>query len=86
MLAYLANYTHSIAISNHRILAFDGENVTFPWRDYADGNAQKTMKLPAAEFLRRFLLHVVPPRFTRVRYYGFLANRDRAANIEGHAS
>jgi hypothetical protein len=82
VLAYLAAYTHRVAISNHRILAFDGERVTFRYRDYKDGNAQKPMELPATEFLRRFLMHVVPPRFTRIRYYGFLSNRDRAANIE----
>ena len=81
VLAYLANYTHRIAISNRRILSFDGKTVTFSWRDYADDNAQKTMSLDAVQFLRRFLMHVVPHRFTRVRYYGFLANRDRAANI-----
>lgn len=81
VLAYLANYTHRIAISNRRILSFDGETVTFSWRDYADGNAPKTMALDAVAFLRRFLQHVLPTRFTRVRYYGFLANRDRAANI-----
>lgn len=81
MLAYLANYTHRIAISNRRIRTFDGETVTFSWRDYADHNADKTMDLDAVEFLRRFLQHVLPPRFTRVRYYGFLANRDRAANV-----
>jgi hypothetical protein len=81
VLEYLANYTHRIAISNHRILAFDGQNVTFSWRDYADHNARKTMTLDALVFLRRFLQHVLPPRFTRVRYYGFLANRDRAINV-----
>jgi hypothetical protein len=81
VLAYLSNYTHRIAISNRRILSFDGKTVTFSWRDYADDNAQRTMELDAVEFLRRFLQHVLPPRFTRVRYYGFLANRDRAANI-----
>jgi hypothetical protein len=81
VLAYLANYTHRIAISNRRILSFDGQTVTFAWRDYADDNAQKTTNLDAVEFLRRFLLHVVPSRFTRVRYYGILANRDRTANI-----
>lgn len=82
VLAYLAAYTHRVAISNHRITAFDGENVTFQYRDYKDANKQKPMELPATEFLWRFLLHVVPPRFTRIRYYGFLSNRDRAANIE----
>lgn len=81
VLGYLANYTHRIAISNRRILSFNGETVTFSWRDYADHNAQKTMTLDGVELLRRFLQHVLPPRFTRVRYYGFLANRDRAANI-----
>jgi hypothetical protein len=69
-------------ISNQRITAFDGERVTFQYRDYHDGNARKSMDLPAVEFLRRFLMHVVPARFTRIRYYGFLANRDRSANIE----
>ena len=81
VLAYLAAYTHRVAISNRRILAFDNQSVTFAYRDYKDGNAQKSMELPATEFLRRFLLHVVPRRFTRIRYYGFLSNRDRAANI-----
>jgi hypothetical protein len=81
VLAYLANYTHRIAISNRRILSFDGTNVTFSWRDYAANNAQRIMELDAVEFLRRFLQHVLPPRFTRVRYYGFLANRDRAVNL-----
>ncbi|HYF47873.1 MAG TPA: transposase [Planctomycetota bacterium] len=82
MLAYLAAYTHRIAISNQRILAFDGETVTFSWRDYADGNEQKTMSLPAVEFLRRFAMHIVPPHFTRVRYYGFLANCVRGEKLE----
>jgi hypothetical protein len=82
VLAYLAAYTHRIAISNRRILAFDGENVTFSWRDYEHGNQQKVMTLPAVEFLRRFAMHIVPPRFTRIRYYGFLANRVRAANLD----
>lgn len=82
VLAYLAAYTHRVAISNHRITAFDGERVTFQYRDYHHGNAQKPMELQATELLRRFLMHVVPKRFTRIRYYGFLANRDRTANIE----
>lgn len=82
VLAYLANYTHRMAISNGRLHAFDGENVTFSYRDRDAGNAQRMTSLPAVEFLRRYLLHVVPPKFTRIRYYGFLANRDRKANIE----
>jgi hypothetical protein len=81
VLTYLANYTHRIAISNSRILSFDGESVTFRYRDYAAGNAQKTMTLSADEFLRRFLLHVVPRRFVRIRYYGLMANRSRANNL-----
>jgi hypothetical protein len=81
VLAYLAAYTHRVGISNRRILAFDGDRVTFAYRDSKDGNAQKSMDLPASDFLGRFLLHVVPPRFTRIRYYGFLSNRDRTANI-----
>ena len=81
VLAYLAAYTHRVAISNRRILSFENDTITFSYRDYHDGNTQQTMQLPAAEFLRRFLLHVVPPRFTRIRYYGFFANRDRTLNI-----
>ncbi len=81
VLAYLAAYTHRIAISNRRILAFDGENVIFFWRDYDDGNRLKERTLPAVEFVRRFVMHVVPARFTRIRYYGFFANRVRAGNV-----
>ena len=81
VLAYLAAYTHRVGISNHRILSLENDTVTFAYRDYKDGNARKTMALPATEFLDRFLQHVVPTRFTRVRYYGYLSNRDRAANI-----
>jgi hypothetical protein len=81
VLAYLAAYTHRVGISNHRILSFQNDTVTFAYRDYKDPSTQKTMALPAADFLGRFLQHVVPPRFTRVRYYGFLSNRGRRANI-----
>ncbi|MGH9463033.1 MAG: IS91 family transposase [Vicinamibacteria bacterium] len=82
VLAYLANYTHRIAISNSRILGFDGERVSFRYRHYADDSVFKTMTLEAGEFLRRFLMHVVPSRFVRIRYYGFMANRLRANSIE----
>lgn len=82
VLAYLANYTHRIAISNSRILGFDSQHVTFRYRDYAHGNTSKTMTLDTGEFLRRFLMHVVPSRFVRIRYYGFMANRLRAKSIE----
>ena len=82
VLGYLANYTHRIAISNSRIVSFDGERVSFRYRDYAHGNAEKLLTLDIDEFLRRFLLHVLPPRLVRIRYYGFLANRTRANSIE----
>lgn len=82
VLGYLANYTHRIAISNSRIVSFDGERVCFRYRDYAHGNAQKLLTLEVDEFLRRFLLHVLPPRLVRIRYYGFLANRKRAQSID----
>lgn len=82
VLAYLANYTHRIAISNSRIVSFDGQRVCFRYRDYAHGNAQKLLTLNVDEFLRRFLLHVLPPRLVRIRYYGFLANRVRARSID----
>ena len=82
VLAYLANYTHRIAISNSRIVSFDGDRVSFRYRDYAHGNAEKLLTLDVDEFLRRFLLHVLPPRFVRIRYYGFLANRTRARSID----
>jgi hypothetical protein len=81
VLRYLARYTHRVAISNHRLLAFDGERVTFRWRDYAHGNKQRKMTLSAAEFLRRFVQHILPRGFVRVRQYGFLANRCRTDNL-----
>jgi Putative transposase/Transposase zinc-binding domain len=82
VLEYVSRYTHRIAISNHRILSFAANKVTFTWRDYADGNRKKVMTLEAVEFLRRFLLHVLPDRFVRIRYFGFLANGQRAKNIK----
>src|SRR5215213_1575156 len=82
VLEYLSQYTHRVAISNHRIVSFDDQGVTFRWRDYADGNRSKLCTLTALEFLRRFLLHVLPDRFVRIRYFGFLANRKRGDNIK----
>lgn len=82
VLAYLSQYTHRVAISNHRIVSFANDEVTFRWRDYADGNRTKLCTLDALEFLRRFLLHVLPDRFVRIRYFGFLANRNRGDNIK----
>jgi len=78
VLAYLAGYTHRVAISNHRLLAFHDDQVTFLWKDYAHQNRKKRMTLSSQEFLRRFLLHVLPRAFVRIRFSGFLANRRRA--------
>ena len=77
VLRYLGRYTHRMAISNHRITAFDGEQVSFRWRDYRHGGIQRLMPLGAVEFLRRFLLHVLPRGFVRIRHYGLLSNRFR---------
>jgi hypothetical protein len=77
VLRYLGRYTHRMAISNHRITAFDGQHVSFRWRDYAHGGKQRVMPLDAVEFLRRFFLHVLPKGFVRIRRYGLLANRFR---------
>lgn len=81
VLEYVSRYTHRIAISNGRIRSFDHDKVAFGWRDYADGNRQKVMTLDAVEFLRRFLMHVLPDRFVRIRYFGFLANHKRRKSI-----
>jgi hypothetical protein len=81
VLQYLGRYTHRIAISNNRILAVRDGNVSFLWRDYAEDNRQKTMTLKPDEFIRRFLLHVLPARYVRIRHFGLLANRNRKDNI-----
>jgi len=78
VLHYLARYTHRVAISNHRLVAFQNGQVTFRWKDYAHGNKKRKMTLTADEFLRRFLWHVLPKGFVRIRFFGFLANRRRA--------
>jgi hypothetical protein len=78
VLQYLGRYTHRVAISNHRLVAFSNGQVTFRWRDSADNNAQKLLTLSLDEFLRRFLLHLLPKGFVRIRNFGFLANRKRA--------
>ena len=77
VLQYLARYTHRVAISNHRILDVADGKVSFRWKDYAHGGKQRKMTVTAEEFLRRFLLHVLPRRFVRIRFSGFLANRRR---------
>jgi len=81
VLKYLARYTHRIAISNRRLVGIDERNVSFNWKDYAHHNRPRTMTLDGAEFLRRFLLHAVPPGFMRIRHFGLLANRARAKNL-----
>jgi hypothetical protein len=77
-LRYLGNYSHRVAISNHRLVALTDGGVTFRWRDSAHGNKKRCMTLPLDEFLRRFLLHLLPRGFVRIRNFGFLANRQRA--------
>jgi Putative transposase len=91
VLAYVARYTHRVAISNNRLLDIDYGKVRFHWKDYRNGNRQKTMTLAPTgqarglkahdEFIRRFLLHVLPEGFQRIRYYGFLANRYRQQKL-----
>lgn len=78
VLDYLGRYTHRVAISNNRLKALQDGQVTFTYKDYKEKNQIKMMTLPAAEFLRRFLMHVLPDGFQRIRYFGFLANRSRA--------
>src|SRR5262252_3385692 len=77
VLHYLGRYTHHVAISNHRLVSFADGQVTFRWRDSADGNKQKLLPLSVNEFLTRFLLHILPQGFVRIRNFGFLANRRR---------
>jgi putative transposase/transposase-like zinc-binding protein len=81
VLQYLARYTHRVAISNHRIVNFAEEKVSFRWKDYAHSSQQRVMTLDADEFLRRFLQHLLPRRFVRIRSFGFLSNRQRTASL-----
>jgi hypothetical protein len=81
VLRYLGRYTHRVAISNHRLISFDGENVTFRWRDYAHGNKQRKMTLTATEFLRRLSQHILPRGFVRIRHFGFLTNVRRSDRL-----
>jgi len=81
VLAYLSRYTHRIAISNQRLVSLDDSRVTFTWKDYRHGAAPRCMTLSADEFMRRFLLHVLPDGFQRIRHYGFLANGHRKAKL-----
>ena len=81
VLHYLARYTHRVAISNHRLVTVTNDSVAFRWKDYRHGSQVRTLTLEPEEFLRRFLLHVLPKRFVRIRYFGFLASRCRAVQL-----
>ncbi|HKR59067.1 MAG TPA: transposase, partial [Pyrinomonadaceae bacterium] len=81
VLDYLGRYTHRVAISNHRLLRLEDARVTFSWKDYRDSAASKLMTLDALEFITRFLLHILPEGFQKIRYFGFMANRHRTANL-----
>jgi hypothetical protein len=83
VLAYLSRYTHRVAIANSRLISFDGASVTFKWKDYRVGGSErhKVMTLAVDEFIRRFLMHVLPSGFHRIRHYGLLASGARAHNI-----
>ena len=82
VLDYVGRYTHRVAISNNRILNIEDGQVTFRYKDYRNGSQQKTMSLSPDEFIRRFLLHVLPDGFHRIRYYGFLGNRHRKEKLQ----
>ncbi len=81
VLDYVGRYTHRVAISNNRLLDIQQDQVTFQWKDYRHNHRQKTMTLTAEEFIRRFLIHVLPEGFQRIRYYGFLSNRHREEQL-----
>ena len=81
VLEYLGRYTHRIAISNHRILSIDNHEIVFAYKDRQNNNQSEEMTLPANEFIRRFLLHVLPYRFMKIRYYGFFANKIRRKSV-----
>jgi hypothetical protein len=81
VLDYLSRYTHRVAITNHRLVSIDDGTVSFRWKDYRHHNQPKVMTLSANEFIRRFLLHVLPTGFQRIRHYGFLSNCRRAEKL-----
>jgi len=81
VIAYLGRYTHRVAIANDRLVALEDDHVSFRWRDYRDSARCKTMRLEAVEFIRRFLLHVLPQGFMRIRHYGLFANRQRRTKL-----
>jgi hypothetical protein len=83
VLAYLARYTHRVPITNSRLVRIAGEEVAFTWKDYADSGRLREMTLPGEEFRRRFLLHVLPDRFVRIRYYGPIGATLSAVGLRG---
>jgi hypothetical protein len=82
VLEYLGRYTHRVAISNNRIVTNENGYVTFKWRDYKDGNKEKCMTVTAEEFIRRFIMHILPKRFVKIRHYGILSNRSRSTKLK----
>jgi hypothetical protein len=82
VIEYLGRYTHKVAISNHRIQSVDNQSITFNYKDYQDGAKVKQMTLDTAEFIRRFTQHILPPKFRRMRHYGFLSNAAKAKALE----
>ena len=81
VIQYLGRYTHRVAISNERIVKIEEETVTFKWRDYKDNNKMKEMTISIQEFIRRFLLHILPPNFMKIRYYGILGNKSKKKKL-----
>lgn len=82
VLEYIGRYTHRVAISNSRIKSFEGGKVTFSWRDYKDGNKKKDMTLEAKEFIKRFLLHILPKGLVKIRYYGIWGNHNKNGKLK----
>jgi hypothetical protein len=82
VLAYLGRYTHKVAISNNRILRVVDGKVTFTWRDYKEGNKNKEMTIDSQEFIRRFILHILPSGFVKIRHYGLLSHRNKAKKLK----
>ena len=81
VIEYLGRYTHRVAISNNRIISIDNGKVTFKWRDYRDNKKEKIMVLDVNEFIRRFILHILPPRFMKIRHFGLLGNRNKTKKL-----
>ena len=81
VIQYLGRYTHRVAISNERIVKIEDDKVTFKWRDYKDNNKMKEMTITVEEFIRRFLIHILPPKFMKIRYYGILGNRNKKKKL-----